>query len=1024
MKTARTSPIARDRDSSRGRATGILLAGALVVPGILGVGAAAPAMAAPNAAAPHAAAPAAAPGAAVADGDYASLVNPFVGTESEGNAYPGATVPFGMVQLSPDNTNTYSSTSYSKDAKRVWGFSHQHINSAGCPAAGEVLVTPTTSAVPATTRAFIGLSDPDTTEKASAGYYTALLDNQVTAELTATTHVGEHRYTFPSGTPGNISFNVGETLNTAAESSVTWVDSSTLEGYVYSGGFCGGTSTTPFFFSAHFDRPAQSFGTWGTDGAFVAGSTGSTVTSGANGAAATFDTTTDSTVEVSVGVSFVDTEGARANRIAETETGADADAGTTGTTGTNAAAAPTQDTFDTIRARATDAWNTQLGRFDVTTKTADQLRVFYTQLYKSVISPTIGSDVDGRYRGMDQQVHTADGWIYYQRFSLWDTYRTLATLHALFEHDRATDIVRSMYQARVEGGWLPRWSLGSIETNVMAGDPVTPWLSENFALGTVPDDIRDQLWDYLIENATTTPPADVASLGRRSADYYLANGHVPYYPENGGGLGGQYEEYRHGGSATMEFALADASIGAAAQRTGRTADASTFLARGTNWQRLWNPDVQLSGGFTGIVNAVDPQGAFVSAPELAPVQESGFHEGTPWNYQWMAPQDVTGLTEKMGGRDAFLTRLDYYFDMPALKANPGVSPAHWASGGSDYYSSIGYNPGNEPMLGDAWLYSYVGEPAKTNDVLAANLNRFPDSPGGGVGNDDLGTLSSWYVLASLGMEPVQPGSGIMALNAPRVTSAAIALDNGSTVSIQAPDATGDAPAYVSGVTVDGQEHTKTWLDASDLQDGATVVFSLASDATGLTWGTAQKDWIPSVSDPAVSDIALSGAQGLTAVTGQEFSGTLATAAPGTPEVPIAASVSWDGGAATPATATLADGRWTISNATTFAAAGTHTATVTIAPTDVPAFAPDPFAPQTVQVAVVVTDAATGTPAPTDPAAPGTGGGSVPAGTGGTGNGTGHLAATGAGNTWPLAGLAGLGLLAGAALLLRRRLRLG
>ncbi len=248
-----------------------------------------------------------------------------------------------------------------------------------------------------------------------------------------------------------------------------------------------------------------------------------------------------------------------------------------------------------------------------------------------------------------------------------------------------------------------------------------------------------------------------------------------------------------------------------------------------------------------MVNAKRPTGEFVTLPELTDVTRSGFHEGVPWQYQWMVPQDVTGLQEVMGGEDGFVERLDYYFDQPALAANPGVSPSTWAKGGSSYYTTIRYNPGNEPTIMNAWLYGYVGQPWKTNDVLAANLNRFPDTPGGGVGNDDLGTLAAWYVMASLGFEPVMPGSGILALNAPKVQAATVTTDAGATLRIDAAGANEKLPSYVAGLEVDGVAHTAAWLDVAALQDGGTLDFDLSDTSAGLTWGTGAADRIPSVS---------------------------------------------------------------------------------------------------------------------------------------------------------------------------------
>ncbi|GMA30029.1 GH92 family glycosyl hydrolase [Litorihabitans aurantiacus] len=689
----------------------------------------------------QAAAPADAAAAQPAPENLAALVNPFVGTESEGNAYPGATVPFGMVQPSPDNTNSYASTSYSFDARRTWGFSQRHVNSAGCPAAGELLVTPTTTPQPVTARQFIPITGE---ESAEAGYYSVGLGNQVTAELTASERTAVHRYTFPATQTANLSFNLGQTLRDAGASSYAWTDARTLEGWIDNSGFCGGGAMQRYFFSLELDRDPTSRGGWSGSATYEADRAQGEVAGGQNGAAVVLDTREDATLEVSIGVSFVDVEGARANREAEVPAGT---------------------TFDVVRDAARERWNEALGRIAVTASPQEQ-RVFYTQLYKTLLSPTIGSDVDGRYRGMDGEVHTADGWTYHQTFSLWDTYRTQATLHALIEPERAQDVVRSMYRHRVEGGWLPRWSLGNVETNIMAGDPVSAWLAENFTLGTVPEDIHDELWDFLVENATTAPPEGVASVGRQSAEFYLENGHIPFYPETQPGLGQQFEEYRHGGSSSMEFAISDAAIGAAAQRMGEDETAREFLRRGQSWQRLWNPDVELTGGFRGMVNAVRPDGTFVTTPEISPVQQTGFHEAVPWQYQWMAGQDVAGLQRAMGGTEAFLDRLDTYVNLPALQSSPGARPSSWDPGGSRYYQSRGFNPGNEPTIMNPWLYSAAGEPEHVNDVLAAAMNLYPDSPGGGVGNDDLGTLSAWYVMAAIGVQPVVPGSGMMALNAP------------------------------------------------------------------------------------------------------------------------------------------------------------------------------------------------------------------------------------------------------------------
>ncbi len=947
------SPLRRHRRS----AGSTLAATALAITSITGGGAATaqPTAAGSAPVAPaQAAQPAPAAPAAQAEG-LSALVNPFVGTSSEGNAYPGATAPFGMVQLSPDNANSYGNTSYSPDNRWVWGFSHRHINSAGCPAAGEILVEPSAADSPITAREQIAMVDGS--EAAHAGYYTVQLEGGVTAELTTTERVGVHRYEFADSDTGHLSLNVGETLRDAGSSEVAWVDDQTLEGFVENGGFCGGTSTTEkVFFSAHFDRPADSTGTWDGSGTYTEESPSSVSDGGQNGAVATFDTTTDQDVEIAVGISFVDVDGARANRTSETS--------------------DDTLTFAQARAAAEAGWDDQLGAATITASN-DARIIFYTQLYKALLSPTIGSDVDGRYRGMDKAVHTAEGWTYHQTFSLWDTYRTQATLHALVARDHATDIVRSMYQQRVEGGWFPRWSLGSIETNIMAGDPASAWVAENFTMGTVPDDIADPMWDYLVENATTPTPGDVASVGRQSADFYNQNHHIPFYFENEPGLGQEYEEYRHGGSSSMEFAISDAAIGAAAQRSGRP-EAAEFLERGQWWRTLWNPDVELSGDYQGIVNAVFPDGSFnVRSNEKDDVTKSGFHEGTQWQYQWMASQDYAGLQEVMGGTDEFLDRLDYYFDMPALLENPGQSPSHWAKGGSDYYSSIGYNPGNEPTIMNPWLYSSAGHPAYVNDVLASNLNRFPNTPGGGVGNDDLGTMASWYVMVTLGFEPVVPGSGMMALNSPRVEAASLRLGpdaDSPVLQINASGSHESMPRYIESVAVNGTDHSATWFDVEDILSGGTLDFTLTQDRD-TPWGTSRADRLPSVSDPvqvkasatAGSPEFQSGVETTNVVGKVEFEELTKIADDAVTFPTVSATFTADG-TEYEALPEATDNGWEFSVTAEFAKAGNLSGTLSVsAGEDTPKFAPETFEPVSVEVPVKVLGAD-----PTDdPSEPGT-----------------------------------------------------
>lgn len=379
-------------------------------------------------------------------GQLTDLVNPFIGTENEGNTYPGAAVPFGMVQLSPD---TGHNTGYDHAQNEIRGFSSVHISGVGCGLGGDLPTLPTTGDVTETDYAKYAAKFSHDTEKASPGYYKVGLDSGITAELTATKRTGVQRYTFPATDKANVLLNAGQSLHKTVSTSVEVLDSRTIRTTITGSGFCQDTKPYTLYTVTHFDRPFTTSGTW-KDGTVTQGSRKSTGTGG-NGAWVRFDTSKDRTVEATTAISYVDATGAARNLRAEGGK-----------------------SFDRVHRAAQASWEDRLDDVQAQGGSDTQRRTFYSSLYRSFLAPNIGSDTDGRYTGWDQKIHRAKGFDYYQNWSLWDTYRTQTQLLSLLAPREERNMAISVLKIDEQSGWLPKWGYGTVETNIMTGDPVTP----------------------------------------------------------------------------------------------------------------------------------------------------------------------------------------------------------------------------------------------------------------------------------------------------------------------------------------------------------------------------------------------------------------------------------------------------------------------------------------------------------------------------------------------------------------------
>ncbi|MCX4885446.1 GH92 family glycosyl hydrolase [Streptomyces sp. NBC_00847] len=734
------------------------------------------------------------------DGQLTDLVNPFIGTENEGNTYPGAAVPFGMVQFSPD---TGHNTGYDYSQNHIRGFSLVHLSGVGCGLGGDLPVLPTTGDVTQTDNARYEAEFSHDDETASPGYYRVGLKTGIRAELTATARTGVQRYTFPATDKANVLLNAAQSLHTDVSTKVEVLDSRTVRTAITGRGFCQDTKPYTVYTITRFDRPFTAYGTWD----------GTTVTSGSkngrDGAYVRFDTTRDRTVEATTALSYVDAHGAAVNLRAEGGR-----------------------SFDAVRHTARRTWEDRLD--DVRTQGgADSLRrTFYSSLYRSFLAPNIGSDADGRYTGWDQRIHRTDGFTYYQNWSLWDTYRTQSQLLSLLAPREARDMAISVIKIDEESGWLPKWGYGTVETNIMTGDPVTPFLTNAYQQGLLkgPGGYEERAYRALKQNADGVPPADSPAVGREANKEYIADGFAPYVKGRPHVKPGD-SDYDHGASATLEYALSDAMLARMARDLGHGVDAGRYAARAQSYRNVFDPS-------TGFFRARDASGAFTGPAD--PAQSEGFHEGTSWQYQWLVPQDLPGVVGLIGGGQAANDRLDSFFAYDRLLADPVRTAREvWVNGPYDYYNADKYNPQNEPDLIAPYTYLSTGQPWKTTDVVHAALTLFTDAPTGMTGNDDLGTMSAWNVLSSIGIFPVQPGYDTWGLSTPVFDRVDLTLDRRyyphGALTLTAPGTSG-TDRYIQSARTDGKAYDRTYLTTGSLRSLRSLAFTVGPRPS--EWGTS------------------------------------------------------------------------------------------------------------------------------------------------------------------------------------------
>jgi predicted alpha-1,2-mannosidase len=769
--------------------------------------------------------------AAASTVDRASYVNPFTGTGVQqgapyggGDTFPGADAPFGMVQWSPD-TETYAPGGYWYSDNRIRGFSLTHLNGAGCSAYSDIpfmpYVGPVTTSPASNPTTYISTFS-HSNESAVAGYYQVKLDNGANVELTATQRSGTGRFTYPKGQTATMLVNVSGSINGVSDAQAN-ISSNTISGWATSGGFCGASDVYRVYFWAQFSQPFATYGTWhnsivtpsstsaqggsqvapAVHQAIVAQSQlnktsmpigqvkktaqahpNVSVSGPGSGAFVTFDTSKNTAITVKVGLSFVSIANAQANVNQENPRG----------------------NFDQIRQQADQVWDRWLDEIQVSGGTSTQLTTFYTALYHVLLQPNVFSDVNGQYIGFDGQIHSAArGHAMYANFSGWDIYRSEIQMLALLAPSETSDIIQSLVYDYQQSGQLPKWALANAETYVMVGDPADPIIASAYAFGAHNFDTRTAL-------AAMKKEATQTNNVRPGLNYLETLGYVP--------LDGTYGccNFYGAASTTLEYNTADFSIGAFAQSLGDTADAQDFISRSQDWENLYNPTDgyleprKLNGSFQGV---------------YVPTSGTGWVEGDGSQYNWMVPFNLRGLFNAFGGNAQVLPRLDSFFSQ--LNGGPNAP-----------YAFLG----NEPTIETPWEYDYVGAPYKAQQVVrnVENTIWFP-GPEGIAGNDDLGTMSAWYVWAALGMFPETPGTANLALASPLFPAITVHRESGQTIQINAAGASATM-YYVQSLMVNGQSSTKPWLAPDFIAKGGSLSYTLSS-TPNVSWGSNPADAPPS-----------------------------------------------------------------------------------------------------------------------------------------------------------------------------------
>lgn len=718
-------------------------------------------------------------------------VDPFIGSAADGNTFPGATLPFGMMEWSPD---TRPDGWYHYGDPTIRGFSLTHISGAGCPLYADVPILPWSQAIPELPGNARQAFSHDH-EIAHPGYYSVEFENGIKTELTVRERAGMARFYFPSGGNRALIFKAGYSATVDAKNRED--DTSTIEirgddtvvGTVHSGGFCGSPTHYVLYFAAKFQKPFASFGSWSEK--VVPGRRSAS----GHKAGGYVTLSAREPIVLKVGISFVSIDNAEANLAAEI---------------------PGWD-FDALRAAAKAAWETVLGRVEAEGGTPDQRTIFYTGLYHSMLSPNLFSDENGDYIGFDGKVRRlSSGEQQFANFSDWDIYRNTIQLQALLFPTQTSQMMQSLVRDAKESGWLPKWPFANDVSYVMGGDSPAILLSEARAFGARDFDLKTAL-RFALKGATEPGKGPHHNFERPGLDAYRTKGYVPVS-----------DDQEAAASISLEYNSADFAVSRFAAALGDASDAKRLLESAQNWRTLFDRDGGWIRPRTADGNFLDsnwnPDRLTPHRKKSDTSNQMGFEEGSTWQYTFMIPFNYAGLFRAMGGEEKVMPRLDKFFEKLSGWALPNFTVT------------------NEPDFCAPYAYLWTGMPWKTARVIdRIRKDTFTTQPGGLPGNDDLGATSGVYVWSAIGIYPEIPGVGGFAIGTPMFPRVTMTLGDGKTLQISAQ---GDS-VYVHAVRINGTLHRRSWINLSELALTENQIDFELADEPDPGWATKPSELPPS-----------------------------------------------------------------------------------------------------------------------------------------------------------------------------------
>ncbi len=715
-----------------------------------------------------------------------SYVDPMIGAGGHGHVFVGANVPFGAVQLGPDNIfkGWDWCSGYHYTDSLIIGFGHLHLSGTGVGDLGDILIMPYTGEIKVSKGS---QKDPASgygskflhkNETVKPGFYSVKLDNGVDVKLTASERVGYHHYHFPANSDAHIIIDLKNGISdSATHTYIEQTDATTFKGYRYSTGWADDQRT---YFAIKISKPVNDFKVY-NNADLLPGK--SATGNGIKGLISFKNFGGD--VELKVGISPVSADNALSNINVEIP-------------GWN---------FDAVAAKADQKWNNELSKITVQTKDPVEKKIFYTAMYHTMIDPSLYDDDNGDYLGTDKKVYHHAPFKNYTVFSLWDTYRALNPLYTIIQPERVNDFMQSFLAIYQQQGKLPVWHLEGCETNCMPGLSSVQVLAEAYLKGF-------KKYDTTLALEAIKNSMDKNDRGLKWDKKFQ------YIPCDSMG---------ESVANALEYAVSSASAALMFKKAGRTDDYDYFNKRFHNYEQYFDPSVDFMRG--RLANG-DFTPAFSPTKSSSP-ESDAYSEGNAWQYLWLVPEDVEGLIKLLGGDEQFNTKLDSLFVVPAVP-DPNAPP--------DIAGLIGqYAHGDEPSHATIYLYPYAGTQWKTAEKARFIMNNlYKANPDEGMsGNDDCGQMSAWYILSSLGMYPVFPANGAYVFGSPLFDKATVKVGNNKTFTVEAVNNSAE-DIYIQKAEYNGKDYTKTYIMYSDIMKGGTLKFFMGK-TPNKSYGTNEED---------------------------------------------------------------------------------------------------------------------------------------------------------------------------------------